>query len=102
MPPKEKWTVDGGVRLFDRKLTLGGRMLYVAPTEPLGTPDLLLTYTQQAYHLWGLYLAAEFNENLTGRLNIDNLTDKAYVDAMGVPLFPAPGRTVTVGLQAKF
>lgn len=102
VPPKEKLTVDGGVRLFDRKLTLGARMLYVAPTEPLGTPDLLLTYTQQAYHLWGLYLAAEFNENLTGRLNIDNLTDKAYVDAMGVPLYPAPGRTLTVGLQAKF
>ena len=39
-------------------------------------------------------MAAEFNENLTGRLNIDNLTDKAYVDAMGVPLYPAPGTHV--------
>jgi hemoglobin/transferrin/lactoferrin receptor protein len=103
VPPKEKLTVDGGVRFFDRKLTLGARMLYVSPTIPLAsTPDLLLTYTQQSYHVWGLYVTAEFNENLTGRLNIDNLADKAYVDAMGIPLYPAPGRTLTVGLQGKF
>jgi hemoglobin/transferrin/lactoferrin receptor protein len=102
VPPKEKYTLDGGVRLLDRKVTLGARMLYVSPTVPLATPDLLLTYTQQSYHLWGLYMSAEFNENLTGRLNVDNLFDKAYVDAMGVPTYPAPGRTVTVGLQGKF
>jgi hypothetical protein len=28
--------------------------------------------------------------------------DKAYVDAMGVPTYPAPGRTITFSMQGKF
>ena len=36
-------------------------------------------------------MSVAFNENLTGRINVDNLFDKAYVDAMGVPTYPAPG-----------
>ena len=38
VPPKEKYTLDGGLRFFDRKVTVGGRMTYVAPTVPLGDP----------------------------------------------------------------
>nr|WP_249128099.1 TonB-dependent hemoglobin/transferrin/lactoferrin family receptor [Bradyrhizobium lablabi] len=102
VPPKEKLALDGGVRFLDRKVTLGARMLYVAPTVPLTTPDLLLTYKQESYQLYGLYMSVAFNENLTGRINVDNLLDKAYVDAMGVPTYPAPGRTVTLSLQGKF
>ncbi len=102
VPPKEKLTLDGGVRFWDRKITVGARMNYVAPTIPLGTPDLLQTYTQQSYRIYALYASVAFNENLTGRINVDNLFDKAYVDAMGVPTYPAPGRTVTFSLQGKF
>ena len=102
LPPKEKLTLDGGVRFFDRKVTVGGRMTYVVPEVPLGAPDALLGYTQKPYSIYGLYTSVVFNENLTGRINVDNLFDKAYVDAMGVPTYPAPGRTVTFSLQAKF
>ncbi len=42
------------------------------------------------------------SENITARMNIDNLFDVAYVDAMGVPTYPAPGRTITFSLQGKF
>ena len=70
-------------------------MTYVAPTIPITTAQLLQTYKLNSYHLYGLYMSAEFNENLTARVNVDNLFDKAYVDAMGVPTYPAPGRTVT-------
>ena len=77
-------------------------MTYVVPTVPLGTPDALLGYTQEPYSIYGLYTSVVFNENLTGRINVDNLFDKAYVDAMGVPTYPAPGRTVTFSLQGKF
>ena len=92
--------VDGYA--FDRKVTVGGRMTYVVPTVPLGTPDALLAYTQAPYSVFGLYTSIALNENLTGRINVDNLFDKAYVDALGVPTYPAPGRTVTFSLQGKF
>lgn len=102
VPPKEKYTVDGGLRFLDRRFTVGGRMTYVSPTVPIGNPQLLETYEQKSYHLYGLYLSMILNENLTGRINIDNLLDKAYVDAMGVPTYPAPGRTITFSLTGKF
>ncbi len=102
VPPKEKYTLDGGLRFFDRKLTIGARMTYVAPTTPIATEQLVPMYKQNSYDLYGLYMTAQFNENLTGRVNVDNLFDKAYVDAMGDPAYPAPGRTVTFSLQAKF
>ena len=103
VPPKEKYTLDGGLRFFDRKLTVGGRMTYVAPTIPLSSDEIMVqTYTQTSYHLYGLYMSFALNENLTARINVDNLLDKAYVDAMGVPTYPAPGRTITFGMQGKF
>jgi TonB-dependent heme/hemoglobin receptor len=103
VPPKEKYTLDGGLRFFDRKLTAGGRMTYVAPTIPLASDQIMVqTYEQKSYHLYGLYLSFALNENLTARINVDNLLDKAYVDAMGVPTYPAPGRTITFSMQGKF
>jgi TonB-dependent heme/hemoglobin receptor len=102
VPPKEKYSLDGGLRFFDRKLTVGGRMTYVAPTVPIATAELLQTYEQSSYHLYGLYMSFALNENLTARINVDNLMDKAYVDAMGIPTYPAPGRTITFSMQGKF
>lgn len=102
VPPTEKYTFDGGLRFFDRKLTVGGRMTYVAPTVPITTAELLETYEQKSYHVYGLYMSFALNEHLTARVNVDNLLDKAYVDAMGVPTYPAPGRTITFSMQGKF
>ena len=63
MPPKEKYTLDGGLRFFDRKLTVGGRMTYVAPTVPISSDEIMVqTYTQNSYHLYGLYMSFALNE----------------------------------------
>ena len=102
VPPREKYTLDGGLRFFDRKLTIGGRMTYIAPTDPIGARSDLSVYEVNSYHLYDLYMTLNFNKNLTGRISVDNLLDKAYVDAMGTPYYPAPGRTVTFSLQGKF
>jgi outer membrane receptor protein involved in Fe transport len=102
VPPKEKYTFDGGLRFLDRKITVGSRITFIAPTIPITTAELMQTYKQKSYQLYDLYMSVDFNENLTGRVNVDNLFDKAYVDAMGVPTYPAPGRTITFQLQAKF
>jgi TonB-dependent heme/hemoglobin receptor len=102
VPPKEKYTLDGGVRFLDRKITIGARVTYVAPTNPITNQEVMKTYKLYGYHLYGGYFTAELNEHLTARLSVDNLFDKAYVDAMGNANYPAPGRTVTFQLQGKF
>ncbi|MBD0415193.1 hypothetical protein ICI42_11055 [Tianweitania sp. Rool2] len=35
-------------------------------------------------------------------MNVDNLTNVYYVDALAVGLVPAPGRTFRAGTTAKF
>ena len=101
LPPKEKYTLDGGIRLFDRNVTLGARMTYVAPTVPLGQ-QLLPAYQLDSYHLYDLYSTFAFSKNLIARVNVDNLLDKAYVDAMGVPTLSGSRPYHNVLIARKF
>jgi len=73
----------------------------VAPAVPIGQ-QLLPAYQLDSYHVYDLYSTFVLSKNITARVNVDNLLDKAYVDAMGVPLYPAPGRTITFSLQGTF
>jgi TonB-dependent heme/hemoglobin receptor len=104
VPPNHKVTLDGGLRFFDQKLVLGSRVSYIVPAAPFAAraARLLPTYILDDYLLLGLYASVVLNENFTVRLAVDNLLDIAYVDALGVPTYPAPGRTVTLTVQAKF
>jgi TonB-dependent heme/hemoglobin receptor len=102
VPAKHKVTLDGGLRFYENKLTLGARAMYVAPTYPFATSPITANYIQSSYDIYSLYASYILNENLIVRLNVDNLFDKAYVDTLGADGYPAPGRTVTVSLQGKF
>ncbi|ODN70367.1 Hemin receptor precursor [Methylobrevis pamukkalensis] len=92
--PKTRVTLDAGVRLLDRALTLGTRLNFVEPHE-LNTPN-------DTYALLDVYGSYEVNEKLTLRFAVENVADVAYVDAMGSALSAAPGRTATFGLTARF
>lgn len=102
LPPKQKIALDVGLRFFDRKLTVGARASYFEPTDPIEAAPAFAGYRAKGADLYSVYASFAFSENLIARLNIDNLFDQAYVDALGVPTYPAPGRTVTFNLQAKF
>lgn len=102
VPPKQKIALDAGLRFLERKLTVGGRASYFDPEDPIESSPMFGAYRAKGAALLSLYSSYAFNENLVARLNIDNLLDQAYVDALGVPLYPAPGRTITFNLQAKF
>jgi hemoglobin/transferrin/lactoferrin receptor protein len=54
------------------------------------------------YAVFDLYGSYQFNDNLTLRAAINNVTDLAYVPALGTTSLPAPGRTATVSLNLKF
>lgn len=98
--PESKFTLDAGMRFFDQKLTLGGRMTKVAGSEYAG--DIAYQAVLQDYMTFDLYGSYEFNDNATLRFNVKNVTDVAYVGALGQSIYPAPGRTATMSFNLKF
>ncbi len=99
--PEIRVALDGGVRLFDEKLTLGARMTYVGKTEPT-IGSLQNNYKLDDYTLFDLYGSYAINENAKLRVSVTNLTDKAYVSALGADYYAMPGRTITASLNLKF
>uniref|UniRef100_UPI003BAD0B97 TonB-dependent receptor n=1 Tax=Stappia sp. TaxID=1870903 RepID=UPI003BAD0B97 len=101
VPPEFKVTLDGGVRLLDKRLTLGGRMNHVGGTSP-NVGVLTASYQTTDYTLFDLYGSLKFNDHAKLRFGVNNLTDVAYVPALGTTAYPAPGRTITAAFNVKF
>lgn len=99
LPPKRKLSLDGGLRFFDRNLTVGGRATNVIPEDNIG---LFGTYPYERYTLLDAYLSYKFNDNFTVRASVENIRNVAYVEAMSSAVSPSPGRTFTVGASARF
>jgi hemoglobin/transferrin/lactoferrin receptor protein len=99
-PPGIKLTLDAGVRLFDEKLTLGGRMTSVVITQDDST--LISGFGYENYKVYDVYGSYEFDETATLRFAVNNVTDLACTPALGLVTHPAPGRTVTTSLNLKF
>ncbi|MDR4308273.1 TonB-dependent hemoglobin/transferrin/lactoferrin family receptor [Chelatococcus sambhunathii] len=100
LSPKRKLSLDGGLRFLEQKLTVGGRVTAVKPEDQIG--GLTGTYQYNRYTLIDLYTSYKINDNFTARASVENLRDVAYVEAMGAPLSPSPGRTFTIGATARF
>ncbi|WP_114086467.1 TonB-dependent receptor [Thalassospira profundimaris] len=98
--PKRKFTVDGGVRLFDEDLVLGARATFVYPSRNISesstTVDNGIFYRYRTYDLYGSY---EVDKAVSVGFSVNNLTDEAYATGGYVP---APGRTITVSLSGNF
>lgn len=99
--PERRIALDGGFRLFDQKLTIGGRMTKVSETEP-AIGSLQNNYKLPAYTIYDLYASYAFTDDIKLRVNVNNLTDVAYVSALGADYYGMPGRTATVSLNFKF
>ena len=99
-PPKFKYTIDAGVRLLDRALTLGGRLTRVGPSEYDG--DVAYQYVLEDYTVYDIYGSYAFDDGVVLRFAVDNVTDVAYVPVLGQPSYPAPGRTATGTLNLRF
>ncbi|MFT4191773.1 MAG: TonB-dependent hemoglobin/transferrin/lactoferrin family receptor, partial [Comamonas sp.] len=103
--PENKFALSGGVRLFERKLTLGARWTYNS-----GTPNVFNNKTLQlrtgawsGYHLIDLWASYQATRNLTLRATVQNLRDQLYYDALsGTDFYRGPGRTYLVSVNWKF
>lgn len=100
LAPKRKLALDGGVRFFDRKLIVGGRVTKVTPEDQIG--QFFGGYEYTRYTLLDAYASWKISENFMLRAGVENIRDVAYVEALGARLSPSPGRTFTVGASARF
>lgn len=99
--PKVKLTLDGGVRLFEEKFSLGARLNHVTPTQSrtLDTDGNLREITDP-YTTVDLYGSYAFNDKAMLRFAVNNLTDRKYIPAASA--YTAPGRTFIATMNVKF
>lgn len=96
-------SLTAGMRLFEEKLTVGGRVTHngsrVVPIS--GSVDRQRTPMWLPYTTVDAFASYKLNDNLTVDVQAQNLFDRYYIDAMD-GWNPAPGRTVRASLTAKF
>jgi hemoglobin/transferrin/lactoferrin receptor protein len=99
--PKVKLTLDGGMRFFEEKFSLGARLNHVTPTQSrtLDTEGNLREVTDP-YTTVDLYGSYAFNDKATLRFAVNNLTDRKYIPAASA--YTAPGRTFIATMNVKF
>ncbi len=104
--PEEYWTIDGGIRFLDERLTLGGRVRYVGESRFVtGFPARNVEVP--AYMLADLYVSFKPHERAELFATIENVEDKLYRSALNAY---APnqsssygrGRTFMGGFNLKF
>ena len=113
-PPKDTVTVNLGSRFLDDKLTVGSRLNWIGSRYTQGIGDGSEASSQtfgissiqasrwNPYALVDLYASYQLNRNASFDLNIDNLTDRFYVDALSIMPQPGPGRTLRGSVTLKF
>lgn len=103
LPPRKTASLSAGVRLLDKKLTLGGRMRFQSPS----TNSSVWTaqgerYNQKSWRLFDLWASYEISSNAILRVAINNLRDLNYSEMQGGSYFIGPGRTATATLSITF
>lgn len=99
----DRVTATLGVRLFDRRLDTGLRLIHAGNGEGI-------TWETQNFYYWDSYTTLDWYASfaLTPKVTVfasaQNITDRRYLDANGdiMARVLAPGRTVQGGLQVKF
>lgn len=116
LQPRYSVNTDLGTRLFNERLELGMRSVYHAKAENKDLDDLL--NTDYGHDIWvqnsasplywksvllhDAYARVRVDKHLDMNMGITNLTDRYYMDPMSKIPVPGPGRTLTVGMRARF
>jgi hemoglobin/transferrin/lactoferrin receptor protein len=105
--PDDYATLDLGMRFFEQRLTLGGRVRYTgASTIALEDDDS--SVDRPSYTLVDLYGSWKINDNFRAFFSVDNLLDKSYWTAntgttdIFTGVTNGRGRTFLVGATARF
>lgn len=107
IPPRDSLSLTLGTRVFDEKLTVGGRVTYngkrPASSVVAGSGGGTIEHIDwKPYTIVDLFASYKINENFQIDAAIDNLTDVYYMDALTLGMMPSPGRTFRLNMTAKF
>lgn len=102
-PPKEVWTLTGGVRLFEERLVIGGRVRSVSESvyggqASSGAPASGI----EPYRLYDAFASYKVNDNLDLNFTAENLTNEVYTPGMSSDSMNGPGRTLKFSMAARF
>lgn len=105
VPPRFTASVTAGMRFWDDRVTLGGRLTYMGQRlAPLvADPSYFSTIAKNwaPYTIVDLFGQWKINDTLTFDVSVQNLLDAYYVDALNNTDMPAPGRVIRGSLTAK-
>jgi len=106
-PPHYNVNLTLGSRLFDQRLSVGTRVIHNAgPISELDKEwNVGLSAIQQLYRpatIVDLFASWQASEQFAVDLNVDNLTDRYYLDPLALGVMPAPGRTVRLALTYRY
>ncbi|GAA2853664.1 hemoglobin/transferrin/lactoferrin receptor protein [Aminobacter aminovorans] len=109
VPPRYSVDLTLTQKLMDDALTIGGRVSHVGrravghgDVTAQGASQFIALVNWKPYTLVDVFAEYKFNENLTGTVRIQNLTDTYYVDPLSLVVQPGPGRTFYGSLTASF
>ncbi|WP_296251847.1 TonB-dependent receptor [uncultured Stenotrophomonas sp.] len=106
-PPRYTVNMTLGSRLFDERLTFGTRVVHNAgPISKLDKEwNVGLSAIQQLYRpatIVDLFASWSFNDQWNLDVNLDNATDRYYLDPLALGILPAPGRTARMALTFRY
>jgi hemoglobin/transferrin/lactoferrin receptor protein len=102
-PPKYSGTFTLGARLFDGKLTTGGRLNFFG-TSPIREPTWQGTSVPKiwfATQTLDLFANLKLGEGTSLNFSVENVFDTFYISPLVVAQIPAPGRTARVALTMQ-
>ncbi|TBV16937.1 TonB-dependent receptor domain-containing protein [Stutzerimonas kirkiae] len=113
LQPQYSLNLDSGMRLFNERLELGARMIYHSSAKNKEEAKWIkqnLPYVQggnepfEWHPIWvfDAYASLQVNKRLDIDFGINNITNRYYIDPLARVAMPAPGRTMKLGLTARF
>ncbi len=106
IPPKWSGSITAGVRLFDQKLTVGGRTAFASSRYGSyvgrGSRSDRLYDGASGYQIYDVFASYKFSEDSILHLSIENITDAYYFSPMTSLGMPSPGRTARLSYTTTF
>lgn len=102
VPPEWSASVLAGVRLFDNRLTLSGRVTHVGDRAGSYLDNVQPSQHWRAYTIVDAFASYKITEDASLDLSVENLTDRYYFKPLSQASLPAPGRTIRANLTLRF
>ncbi|WP_282247485.1 TonB-dependent receptor [Stenotrophomonas sp. PS02300] len=106
-PPRYTVNLTLGSRLLDQRLSFGTRVIH--NSGPISTLDkewnVGLSAIQQLYQpatIVDVFASWQASTQLAVDFNVDNLTDRYYLDPLALGVMPAPGRIMRLAVTWRY